>query len=326
MITRRAFLGTLGGGLLAAPLAAEAQQAGKVYRIGYLSWGKAGSDVVYADALKQGLRERGYMEGQSIAIEYRYGPMDRLPDLAAELVRLKVDTIVTVAAPAALAAKQATSTIPIVMALVGDPVASGLVASLARPGGNLTGLSLFAPEVFPKALELLKEAVPRVTRVAVLLDPTNSGQIALKRELDAAAKVLRVKVQYIDVRAGADLDGAFATALRQRANAVYVFPLRIAPSDVRRITEFAVKNRMPTLTISKRLVEEGILMSYGANYVDLFRRAGIFVGKILKGARPADLPVEQPTNFELVINLKTAKALGLTIPQSVLGRADEVIQ
>jgi len=212
------------------------------------------------------------------------------------------------------------------MTIVADPVASGLVASLARPGGNVTGLSLFAPEIFPKALELLKEAVPRVSRVTVLMDPSNPTHPALKDDLDAAAKVLGVKVQRIDVRSGADLDGAFATALRQRADAFFVFPLRTAPPDSQRIIEFAVKNRMPTLMPFKPWVEAGGLMCYGANWRDQVRRAGIYIDKILKGAKPADLPVEQPTMFELVINLRTAKALGLTIPQSVLMRADQVIQ
>jgi putative ABC transport system substrate-binding protein len=272
------------------------------------------------------LRERGYVDGQSIAIESRHGAMDRLPDLAAELVRLRVDAIVTVATPAALAAKQATSTIPIVMTLVGDPVGSGLVASLARPGGNVTGLSLFSPEVFPKALELLKETVPRVSRVAVLMDPTNPAHVVLKNDLDAAGKVLGVNVQRIDVRSAADLDGAFAAALRQRAGAFFVFPLRLAAPDLQRIVEFAVENRMPTLASFGAYVEAGGLMSYGPNFRDQLRRAGIYIDKILKGAKPADLPVEQPTMFELVINLKTAKALGLTIPQSVLIRADQLIQ
>jgi putative ABC transport system substrate-binding protein len=313
-------------GLFWAPLAGDAQQPSKVPRIGYLSWGDPAAGVGLADALRQGLRERGYVEGQSIALESRHGTMDRLPDLAAELVRLKVDAIVTVATPAALAAKQATSTIPIVMTLVGDPVGSGLVASLARPGGNVTGLSLFAPEVFPKGLELLKETVPRVSRVAVLMDPTNSSQVALRNELDIAAKVLGVKVQRIDVRTGADLDGAFAASLRQRADALFVFPLRTASPDAQRILEFAVKNRMPTFMSFRRGVEAGGLMSYGPNWRDLVRRAGIYIDKILKGAKPADLPVEQPTKFELVINMKTAKALGLTIPPSVLVRADQVIE
>jgi len=261
-----------------------------------------------------------------MALEYRKGATDQPPDLAAELVRLKVDAIVTVGTPAALAAKQATSTIPIVMTIVGDPVGSGLVASLARPGGNVTGLSLFAPELFAKGLELLRETVPRVSRVAVLMDPTNRAHVAVKNDLDRAAKVMGVKVQRIDVRTVADLDGAFAAALRQRADAFFVFPLRIPAADIQRILEFAVKNRMPTFMSTKVGVKAGGLMSYGPNWVDQVRRAGIYIDKILKGAKPADLPVEQPMRFELVINLKTAKALGLTIPPSVLIRADEVIR
>jgi ABC-type uncharacterized transport system substrate-binding protein len=311
--------------LLAAPLAAAAQQSGKVPRIGFLSWAGPGGQVL-ANAFLQGLRERGYVEGRSLTIEYRDGTMDRLPGLAAELVRLKVDAIVAVGTPVALAAKRATSTIPIVMMVVADPVGSGLVAGLARPGGNVTGPSMFAPEVFPKELELLKEAVPGVSRVAVLMDPTNPSHVPLKNELDVAAKVLGMTVQRIDVRTVTDLDGAFATALRERADAFFLFPLRVAPPDWRRILEFAVKNRMPTLMLRKEDVEAGGLMSYGPNFRDHLRSAGIYVDKILKGAKPGDLPVEQPTKFELVINLKTAKALGLTIPRSILSVADQVIQ
>ncbi len=326
ILSRVGFIVTLILGILAAPFAAAAQQAGKVPRIGYLSSADPAGDVAITDALRQGLRERGYVEGQSIALEYRNGTTDHLPDLAAELVRLKVDAIVALGTPAALAAKQATSTIAIVITVVSDPVGSGLVASLARPGGNVTGPSWFAPAVFPKGLELLKETVPGVSRVAVLMDPENPSHVPLKNELDVAAKVLRMNVQRIDVRTGADLDGAFATALGQRADALFVFPLRIALPDARRIGEFAVKNRMPTLMSGKPGVEAGGLMSYGPNWQDQLRHAGIYIDKILKGAKPADLPVEQPTKFELVINLKTAKALGLTIPPSVLVRTDEVIQ
>jgi putative ABC transport system substrate-binding protein len=310
---------------LATPLAAAAQQASKVPRIGFLSWAGPGGKGL-ADAFLQGLRERGYVEGRSLAVEYRDGTMDRLPDLAAELVRLKVDAIVAAGTPAAIAAKQATSTIPIVMMVVADPVGSGLVASLARTGGNVTGPSMFAPEVFPKELELLKEAVPGVSRVAVLMDPTNPSHVPLKSELDGAAKVLGMNVQRIDVKSGTDLDGAFAAASREHVDALFVFPLRVASPDSRRILEFALKNRMATLMWTKEGVEAGGLMSYGPNFRDHLRRAGIYLDKILKGTKPADLPVEQPTKFELVINLKTARALGLTIPRSLLSIADEVIQ
>jgi ABC-type uncharacterized transport system substrate-binding protein len=329
VMNRRTFLAGTGAVLLAAPLAAEAQ-GGKIPRIGYLGWAPPtttpASQGDIKDAFLKGLRERGYVEGQSIAIEYRFGTMDQLADLAAELVRLRVDAILAVATPAARAAKQATSTIPIVMVVVGDPVGGGLVASLGRPGGNVTGPSWLSSEVFPKALELLKEAVPRVSRVAMLMDPTNAAQLASKNDLDVAARGLRLTLQRIDVRTGADLDGAFAAALRQRADAFYRLPLLIAPADSQRILEFAVKNRMPTLVFSKESVEAGGLMSYGPNLRDHSRHAAYYIDKILKGAKPADLPVEQPTKFELVINLKTAKALGFTIPPSVLGRADEVIQ
>jgi ABC-type uncharacterized transport system substrate-binding protein len=327
---RRSFIGAVMLGLLGARVAAEAQQAGKMPRIGYLSWAPPiatpASRGDIEGAFLEGLRERGYVEGQSIAIEYRYGAMDQLADLAAELVRLRVDAILAVGTPAASAAKRATSTIPIVMTVVADPVGSGLVASLGRPGENVTGPSMLSPEVFPKALELLKEAVPRASRVAVLMDPTNAAHLALKNHLDVAARVLRVTLQRIDVRTGADLDGAFAAALSQRSDAFYLFPLPIAPPGAQRIREFAVKNRMPTLMFFKDSVEAGGLMSYGPNLRDHNRHAAVYIDKILKGAKPADLPVEQPTKFELVINLKTAKALGLTIPQSLLLRADEVIQ
>jgi len=308
--------------VLLAPLAADAQPAGKVPRIGYLAWGSPASSQ--KDAFRQGLRDLGYVEGQSISIEYRYGKADQLPDLAAELVRLKVDVIVAVGTPSARAAKQATQTIPIVIVLAGDPVRSGLVTSLARPGGNVTGMSMLAPEVFAKALELLKEAVPKVSRVAILMDPTL--QVALKNEVGAAAKVLGVKLQQIDVQLGADLDGTFVAALRQRAEAFFVFPLPMAIPEVQRIVEFSVKNRLPTMMTTRAHFEAGGLMSYGANFPDQLRRTSIYIDKILKGAKPSDLPIEQPTKYEFLINLKTAKALGLTIPQSVLIRADEVIQ
>ena len=316
---------TLALGLLAVPLDADAQPAGKVPRIGYLAVGEDTNQIL-VDAFRGGLREIGYLEGQSIAIEYRYGKGNQLPDLAADLVRRKVDVIVTVGTPSALAAKQASQTIPIVMVLVADPVQSGLVTSLARPGGNLTGLSLLLSEVFAKALELLKEAAPKVSRVAILMDPRNSAQVAMKNEVDAAAKVLGVKLQQIDVRARADLDGAFVAALRQRAEALLIFPLNLPTPDYQRVVEFAVKNRLPTMVNIRASLEAGMLMSYGANYPDQLRRTGVYVDKILKGAKPSDLPVEQPTRYEFLINLKTARALGLTIPQAVLIRADQVIQ
>jgi ABC-type uncharacterized transport system substrate-binding protein len=328
-MNRRTLLYGLTLGTLALPLATSAQQAGKVYRIGFLSYAGCPVHPVTMGPFRQGLRELGYVEGQNIIIECRGAPgaADRAPGFAAELVRLKVDVLVAQGTSSALAAKQATKTIPIVMVYVGDPVGSGLVTSLARPGGNVTGLSVLTPDIVPKALEILKEAAPSVSRVAVWIDPTQPGATLADRQMDAAAKILGVRPERVDVRAAANLDAAFAAALRQRAEALFVYPLPIALRDGQRIAQFAIKNRLPTITILvPQYVREGMLMSYGPNQADSYRRAGTYIDKILKGAKPADLPVEQPTKFELVINLKTAKALGLTIPRSLLSIADEVIQ
>jgi putative ABC transport system substrate-binding protein len=325
---RRTFLAMIPGSLLAAPLAAEGQQAGKVYRIGYLSYLECPIRPEFMSPFRQGLRELGYVEGQNILIECRgaLGVTDRLPDLAAELVRLKVDVLVAPSTPSALAAKQATKTIPIVMLYVGDPIGSGLVTSLARPEGNVTGLSVFGPEMVPKALEALKEAAPSVSRVAVWINPANPGHTSPDLLLDAAAKILGVRLERVDARAPANLDAAFAAALRQREEALFVYPGSLPISDVERIAQFAIKNRLPTTALYPNYVRAGMLMSYGPSIPDMYRRAGTYIDKILKGAKPADLPVEQPTKLELVINLKTAKAIGLTIPPSLLARADEVIE
>jgi len=322
------FLLMFAAALCSAPSVSSAQQAGKVYRIGYLSTLGCPLRPEFMGPFRQGLRELAYVEGQNIIIECRGvpGATDRLPGFAAELVRLNVDVLVAQGTASALAAKQATKTIPIVMVNVGDPVGSGLVTSLARPGGNVTGLSVLAPDLVPKALQILKEAAPSVSRVAVWIDPTNPGQTLADKQMVAAAKILGVRVERIDVRAAANLDAAFAAALRQRAEALFMYPLPIALLDVQRIAQFAIKNRLPTIALNPQYVREGMLMSYGPNVDEQFRRAGTYIGKILKGAKPADLPVEQPTKFELVINLKSAKALGLAILPSLLGRADEVIQ
>jgi putative ABC transport system substrate-binding protein len=328
-VHRRDFL-IAAGALLAAPLAAEAQQAAKVARIGYLSTNLAASPN-RPEAFRQGLRDLGYVEGRNLVIEYRYaeGKVEQLPALAAELVALKVDVIVASGTLAALAAKQATSTLPIVFSPAGDPVGSGLVTSLARPGGNVTGLSAFAPELVGKRLELLKQAVPGVSRVAVLWQPGAFGERAemdtLKRA-EVAARDLGVPLQFVEARGPADFDRAFSDMTRARAGALTVLASNMFNSERRRLVDLAAKNRLPALYSARELVDAGGLMSYGANLADLNRRAATYVDKILKGTKPADLPVEQPTKFELVINLKTAKALGLTIPQSVLARADEVIQ
>jgi len=331
VIARRRFLGALAGGVFITTLAAEAQQAAKVARIGYLSLNRAGNPHLH-EAFRQGLRDLGYVEGRNVVIEYRdaEGKPERLPALAAELVALKVDVIVAAeGTPPALAATQATRTLPIVFTTVGDPVTSGLVTSLARPGGNVTGLSLLFPELVGKGLEHLKQAVPGVSRVAVLLQPGAVPERTYKdilKEADVAARALGVRLQVVEARGPADIDRAFSDMTRGRAGALTVLSTPMFASERRRLVDLAAKNRLPTVFSFRVYVDAGGLMSYGPNTVDLFRRAATYVDKILKGAKPADLPVEQPTKFELVINMKTAKALGLTIPQSLLGRADQVIQ
>ena len=330
MTTRRAFIGTLAGGLLAAPLAAQAQQAPKLPRIGYLREGSA-SDAAWpaAEAFRQELRERGWLEGQNVAIEYRWseGRRDRLPELAAELVRLKVDVIFAPSTAATVAAHNATRTIPIIMASFGDPVGRGIVASLARPGGNVTGLSYSVGlGIVAKQLELLKEVVPKVSRVAVLGDPGHPQYGSLLREAEVASRSLGVQLQVVEARGPSAYDSAFGAMVRKRAEALLVLPDPVSFLHRRPHLDLAAKHRLPASYGSREFVDAGGLISYGPSLSDLWRRAATYVDKILRGAKPADLPVEQPTKFELVINLKTAKALGLTIPPSVLGRADEVIQ
>jgi len=281
------------------------------------------------DAFRQGLRELGWVEGQNLVIDYRSaeGKLDRLPDLAAELVRLKVDIIVAVPTPAAAAAKNAIETIPIVMIGVGDPVGTGLIASLARPGGNATGLSFSVGlEIAGKLLELLKETVPKVRRVAILSNPANPVQPLLIREVNVAARSLGVQLQHLEARGPNEFDGAFAAMAKERVGALLIVADGMLIFHRTRLADLAARSRLPAAYGWREHVEAGGLMSYGPSLRDLFRRAATYVDKILKGAKPADLPVEQPTKFELVINLKTAKALGLTIPQSVLGRADQVIE
>jgi len=316
--------------LFTAPLAAHAQPAGKAApRIGYLDGGFRSPNSVRVEAFRQGLRELGYVEGQNIAIEWRYaeGQRDRLPRLAAELVRLKVDVIVTGGAGATRPAKEATATIPIVMAQDSDPVESGLVASLARPGGNVTGLSTLHPATTVKRLELLKDLLPKLSRVAFFGTSSWAGNAYGLRETERAAGALGVKLQYVDVLRPGDLEIAFQTAVKARAEAVIMLvwgPL--IDSRRKEIAEFAVKSRLPTIYRDRQHVEAGGLISYGPNIPDLFRRSALYVDKILKGAKPADLPVQQPTQFELVINLKAAQALRLTIPSSLRLRADQVIE
>jgi len=328
-MNRRRFLAEAAA-LFTAPLAAEAQQAAKVARIGYLVGDLAGRPQLL-EAFRQGLRDLGYVEGRNVAIEIRDAErkLERFPALAAELVALKVDVILAGSTPHALAAKQATRTLPIVFAAADDPVGSGLVTSLARPAGNLTGLSLFAPELVGKRLEVLKQAVPGVTRVALLWQPGGLGERTEQdqlKEADVAARALGVRVQFVEARGPADFDRAFSDMTRARAGALSVLTGLMFYVERKRLVDLAAKHRLPAVYAWREGVDSGGLMSYGPDTADLFRRAATYVDKILKGAKPGDLPIEQPTKFELVINLKTAKALGLTIPPSLLLRADQVIE
>ena len=325
---RRAFI-TGAIGFLAAPLAARAQPAGKAYRIGFLGGTSRTANTSMTNAFSQGLRELGYVEGQNVTIDYRYaeGKYERFPDYVNELVRLKVDVIVAVPTAAALAAKNATGTIPIVTVAVFDPVESGLVASLARPGTNVTGLTLIAgPEIVSKYLELLKESVPKASRVAVLWNPANPAHPSLVTEAENSAGALGLQLQLVGARSPGEVDNAFAAMTRERAGALVVLPDSMFLAERTRLAELATKNRLPAMYGLRQHAEAGGLMVYSANVPDSARRAAFFVDRILKGAKPADLPVERPTKFDFVINLKTAKALGLTIPPAVLARADEVIQ
>ena len=327
---RRTFMAMLTGGIVVAPFAAEAQQAAKVARVGYLAGNQAASPHLL-EAFRQGLRDLGYAEGRNVVIELRdaEGKFERLSALAAELVALKVDVILAPSTLAALAAKQATRTLPIVFIGANDPVTDGLVASLARPGGNVTGLASLVSELVGKHLELLKQALPEVSRVAFLWHPGGSGERTEKDMLkaaEAAARALGVRLQFVEVRAPEDFDRAFSDMTGARAGALTVFGSTMFVSERRRLADLAAKNRLPGMYPIREFVDAGGLMAYGPNNADMLRRAAAYVDKILKGAKPGDLPVEQPTKFELVINLKTAKTLGLTIPQSLLGRADEIIQ
>ena len=307
---------------------AEAQQPKKLPRVGFLVPGSPASYSERIEAFQQGLRELGHIEGQNIIIEYRYteGKSDRLTVLAFELVQLKVDVIVTGTTPAIQAVKNATSTIPIVMAEVADPVAVGLIANLARPGGNITGLTTFSPDLDGKRLELVKQILPKVTRVAYIWDPANSGARIRFKEVQGAAQALAITLQSLEARNPKELESAFESAIRERPGALMV-PNPTVLAYGRQVADFATQNRLPVIYDTREYAEkDGGVLSYGPNYAELLRRAATYVDKILKGAKPADLPVEQPTNFELVINLKTAKQIGLTIPRNVLARADKVIR
>ena len=308
--------------------AAGAQQPSKIATIGYLAAGALSAEMDRNEALRQGLRELGYTEGKNITIEWRYaeGKLDRVPALAAELVNLKVDIIVTGGTIATGAAKRATSTIPIVMTQDNDPVGSGFVASLARPGGNITGLSTFAPELGGKRLEILKEIIPKLSRVAVLGTSTVPGYAEMKKELELTAKAFKVQLQYLDVRDAKEIETSFEAAKKARADAVITLTSAILVAHRAEIAEMAVKHRLPAIYHFSSFVEDGGLMFYGPNVVDLTRRAPTYVDKILKGRTPADLPVEQPKKFEFIVNLKAAKLIGLTIPPNLLARADKVIK
>jgi putative ABC transport system substrate-binding protein len=327
-VDRRRFLLTSLVGALAAPLGAPAQPAGS-RRIGYLeSSSPSPARLQLLEAFRQGLRELGYLEGKDIVFESRFGEgkPDQIRRFAAELVELKVDILVTSGTPATGAAKQATRTIPIVMTQLADPVGSGLVASLGRPGGNVTGLSTQDADLGGKRLELLLQVVPRVSRLAQLVDETSTGTVLIGKGTKAAAASVGVQLQSLGVREKGELDGAFAAMKKARADALIVESSSMLFAWRERLAELALKNRLPTMFAQRQYAEAGGLMAYSADFSDLYRRAATFVNKILKGAKPADLPIEQPTKWVFVVNLKTAKALGLTIPPSLLARADQVIE
>ena len=325
VMDRREFLGALAGGLLAAQ-AAEAQQTGKVYRIGMLERTPATINAANLDGFRQGLRELGYVEGKNLVIEYRSadGYDERFPALATELVRLKPDLILTRGTPAALAAKNATVTIPVVILGIGDPVRQGVVASLAHPGGNITGLSAVVTELYAKRVQLLRDLIPRAARIAALFNMSNPAIPPQWKEVEMAARSLGLQSQLLDVRKPEDLAPAFEAAIRHRADALIVGLETLTLTKQHVVVDLAARHRLPAMYASTEFV--GGLVAYGVHYPDQYRLAASFADKIFKGAKPADLPVEQPTKFELVINTRTAKALGLTVPPSVLGRADEVIE
>ena len=314
--------------LLTAPLTSTAQHAAKVPRLGLLIPGSSSAFAPRIEAFRHGLRDLGYVEGRNITIEYRFaeGQDDRLPALVAELIRLQVDIMVTDGEAAILVAQHATTTIPIVMAVSSDPVGIGFVASLARPGGNITGLSFMLTEVSGKRLELLQEAVPKLSHVAVLWDPANPSSTLGFKETQTAAHALGLPLQSLEVRGPDEFDQAFAAMSREHADALVVLSNPLFFSHRRQLAELAVKHRLPAIFLFREYVEAGGLMAYGANLNAMYRRAAYYVDRILKGTKPADLPVEQPVKFELVINLKTAQALDLTIPPTLLFRADEVIK
>jgi len=319
---RRTFLAMVSGSFLAAPVAAGAQQAGKVHRIGLLRIGLPPPSFI--EPFRQGLRELGYVEGQSIIIEYGLAEsVAQLPEVAANLLRHKVDVLVASGTPSVVPARNATSTVPVVFVAAIDPVATGVVASLARPGGNVTGVSAVHADAIGKRLQLLKELLPKASRIALMVSATSPATAQYVKEAEVASRTLGIELQILQVRDPGDFEGAFSSA--QRASALLQVDDAMLTANRLRIADLALKNRLPTISGLSETVEAGGLMSYGPHYGDLYRRAATLVHKILRGAKPADLPIEQPTKFEMVINLKTAKALGLTIPQSLLLQADQVI-
>ena len=324
---RREFITLLSGAAAAWPLVARAQQAGKIYRIGFL-WDSPDAFLDALEAFRQGLRDLGYVEGRNIAIEYRWaeGKPERMRELAEELVRLKVDVIVAPSSIYTEAAKRATSTIPIIFVSHADPLGSRHVASLARPGGNITGLSLMMTETNVKGLELLKEAVPGISRVAVIFDPATPSHGPGLKAVKAAGPTLGLRIQSVPVRSATEFDSAFTAIVGERADAVLVLSTPLFIAGAKRLAELCLAHKLPSLFGPKHHVQEGGLMSYSPDRADLWRRGAIYVDKILRGIDPADLPVQQPTKFEIAINLKTAKSIGLAIPPSLLGRADEVIE
>jgi putative ABC transport system substrate-binding protein len=321
---RREFI-TMIGGVAAWPLAAHAQQ--KIPRIGFMGNSTAALESNLVDAFREGLRELGYEEGRNIAIEYRWadGNYDRFPTLAAELIATKVDAIVTAGTPAALAVKRATTTVPLVMVAVGDPIGTGLVPSLARPGGNLTGLSSIAPDLEGKRLQLLREVVPALSHVAMFVNSLNPFHVSSMKQARAAAQAMGIKLQLHDIRKSEDLDDTFAAIRKERPDALLILADRVFLHNRQRMMDFTNEQRLPNINAYKELVEVGGLMSYGPSYEDMHKRAAIYVDKILKGTKPADLPIEQPSKFTFIVNLKAAKALGVTVPSQLLGLADQLI-
>jgi ABC-type uncharacterized transport system substrate-binding protein len=327
-MNRRAFITLISGAVAAWPLGTRAQQPGKMYRIGFLGNSTAALEGSLVGSLREGLRDLGYVEGQNILIEYRWaeGQYEQFPALIAELLAQRVEVIVTAGTPASLAVKNATTSVPLVMVAVGDPVTTGLVASLARPGGNITGLTSTSEELDGKRLELLREVIPKLSHVAVFWNPENPTLLTSLKEMRAAAQVLGIKVQVLEVRTPADLEETFKAIVRERPGALLVMGDRLFLHNRQRIMDFATKQRLPVVPGHPELVEAGGLMSYGASYPGMHRRAAYFVDRILKGAKPADLPVERPVKFELVLNLKAAKTLGLEVPPQLIARADEVTE